>query len=206
MKTKGRNLQPMKPRAKRTNADLIKQPKTGHKLTPKMLLFCKAYVCNGWNASKAALEAGYSQKAHQMIGSRLLLNAIIQERIKYVREHTEETIGLNKEMIMREHMKLAFSSIAHLHNTWIERKEFETLTPEQKECIAEISTQVRRVLQDERIMEVEFVKIKLYDKQKSLDSLSKLMGYDAPVKHDLFIDNEPRINIVSQIPPLILPE
>lgn len=169
---------------KRSNADLIRQPKTGRKLTPKMLLFCKAYVCNGWNATKAAIEAGYSEKVAQPIASRLLLNVIIQDRIKYVREHIEENLGINKEKIIREHMKLAFNSIAHLHNTWIERKDFEELTDAQKECIAEISTQTRRVVQSEQLVEVEFVKIKLYDKQKALDSISKIMGYDAPIKQE----------------------
>ena len=175
---------------KRTNADLITQPKTGRKLTPKMLLFCKAYVCNGWNQAKAAEEVGYSKKVARQIGSRLLTNVNIQERIRYVRDHVEETLGLNKEMIIREHMKLALSSIASLHNTWIERKEFDQLTDDQKACIAEITTQTRHaagVNESGEIIDVEvdFVKIKLFDKQKSLDSLSKLMGYDAASKLEI---------------------
>lgn len=174
---------------KRSNADLIRQPKTGRKLTPKMMLFCKAYVCNGWNATKAAIEAGYSEKVAQPIASRLLLNVIIQDRIKYVREHIEENLGINREKVIREHMKLAFNSIAHLHNTWIERKDFEELSDDQKECIAEISTQTRHaagVDQNGEIIDVEvdFVKIKLFDKQKALDSISKIMGYDAPIKQE----------------------
>jgi len=47
-------------------------------------------------------------------------------------------------MVMEEHKKLAFSSIANLHNTWITRKEFEELTEDQKACISEITTQVKQ--------------------------------------------------------------
>lgn len=35
---------------------------------------------------------------------------------------------------------------------------------------------------DDIVVEEEWVKIKLYDKQKSLDSISKMLGYDAPQK------------------------
>lgn len=34
-------------------------------------------------------------------------------------------------------------------------------------------------------IEEEYVKIKLYDKQKSLDSISRMLGYDAPIKQEL---------------------
>jgi len=93
-------------------------------------------------------------------------------------------------------MKLAYSSIAHLHNTWIERKEFEQLTEDQKSCIAEIDTKIRTEYEyspedpkNKKPIKVEYVKIKLYDKQKALDSISKMLGYDAPIKTSL-TDNE----------------
>jgi hypothetical protein len=43
-------------------------------------------------------------------------------------------------------------------------------------------------------MQVEFVKIKLYDKQKALDSISKMLGYDSASKIDLSSMGE-KINI-----------
>ena len=35
------------------------------------------------------------------------------------------------------------------------------------------------------VIEEDWVKIKLYDKQKSLDSISKMLGYDAPTKIEI---------------------
>ena len=157
-----------------------------NKLTAKQRDFCKYYRLYGKNGAKAARMAGYSEKAAKEMGSYLLTLTNIQEEIKRVSENIEETVGISKELIINEHIKLAFSSIAHLHNTWIERKEFEQLTDDQKACISEITTSVQKknigTSREPEIVEVEFVKIKLYDKQKSLDSISKIMGYDSAVK------------------------
>ena len=59
-----------------------------------------------------------------------------------MKDNLAETAGITALMIASEHAKIAFSSIAHLHNTWISLKEFETLTEDQKTCIQEISTKV----------------------------------------------------------------
>ena len=66
----------------------------------------------------------------------------IQSRIQHMKDNLAETAGITALMIASEHAKIAFSSIAHLHNTWISLKEFETLTEDQKTCIQEISTKV----------------------------------------------------------------
>ena len=105
-------------------------------------------------------------------------------------------------------MKMAFSSISRLHNTWIERKEFESLTDEQKECIQEIDTKTQHKTvwswseeEGKKIPEdftVEYVKIKLYDKQKSLDAINKMLGYDAPTKSDIKVASE-GINVIFKM-------
>ena len=35
------------------------------------------------------------------------------------------------------------------------------------------------------IAEVEYVKIELYDKQKSLDSITQMLGYNAPIRQEV---------------------
>ena len=35
------------------------------------------------------------------------------------------------------------------------------------------------------IVDVEYVKIELYDKQKALDAISTMLGYNAPVKQEI---------------------
>ena len=160
----------------------------GQKLTDRQQAFCREYVKNGYNGLQAAISVGYSKHTAKQIANENLTKPYIRERIDHHKNHLEELLNISKSRIINEHKKLAFSSIAHLHNSWIERKEFEQLTNDQKECIAEISTSVQKKnigsYDQPEVVDVEFVKIKLYDKQKALDSISKIMGYDAPMKFE----------------------
>lgn len=153
-------------------------------LTEKQKAFCREYILD-WNGTQAAIRAGYSEKTANEQASQNLAKLNVKTYIKELQKNIQEVAGISQLMILQEHMKLAFSSIAHLHNTWIERKEFENLTDDQKACISEITTQIKRYNPpDGDSYDVEFVKLKLYDKQKALDSISKMLGYDAPQKID----------------------
>ena len=162
-------------------------------LSDKQKRFCEEY-CLDWNGSKAAIRAGYSEDSAKEQASRLLTNDNIQSYIQLIKNDLEFLCGISRRMVMEEHKKLAFSSIANLHNTWITRKEFEELTEDQKACISEITTQVKKYNQkDAPEYEIEFVKIKLYDKQKALDSISKMLGYDAAIKIEQKTITEPSL-------------
>lgn len=138
------------------------------------------------NATKAAINAGYSKKTAYSSGGRLLKNVEIKNRIAELKNNLAETAQISALRIAKEHEKIAFSSISYLHNTWIERMDFEKLTEEQKACIKSISTKIVKRndgIKDELdIVDVEYVKIELYDKQKSLDALNNMLGYNAPTK------------------------
>jgi phage terminase small subunit len=155
-------------------------------LTPKQERFCREYILD-YNAARAARESGYSEESARQIGSENLSKPYIQAYITLLESDLATTLGITKSRVLNEHAKLAFSSIAHLHNTWIERKDFDTLTDEQKASIAEISTQTRtekiyKGTKDEALVDIDYVKIKLYDKQRSLDSIRKILGFDAVQK------------------------
>lgn len=160
-------------------------------LTESQKVFCNEWIFdfNGSRAYKVAYPDA-TEETCRANASRLLTNANIRAFAKSLQDNLSETAGISRLMVLREHQKLAFSTIAHLHNTWIERKEFDELTEDQKACIAEISTQTRQErinkgTKDEAVIDVDFVKIKLWDKQKALDSMSKMLGFDAATKLDL---------------------
>jgi phage terminase small subunit len=171
-------------------------------LTDKQEKFCYEY-CMDLNATQAAIRAGYSINTARSIASQLLTKLNIQEKIKQMQDNLAETAGITRLKVLSEHMKLAFNSIAHLHNTWIQRKEFESLSEDQKSCIAEIDTKIKTEYEFNADTErkepirVEYVRIKLYDKQKALDSISKMLGYDAPIKTEIDITS-------LQLPTIIL--
>lgn len=151
-------------------------------LTEKQKIFCREYIFD-WNGARAARVAGYSEDSAREIASENLTKPHIQAYITLIQRDLEKTAGISRLKVIAEHQKLAFSSIAHLHDTWVTRKEFEKLTDEQKDCISEISTQLKTTRNsDGSLEENEYIKIKLYDKQKSLDSISKMLGYNEPDK------------------------
>lgn len=155
-------------------------------LSEKQERFCREYIWD-FNATRAAKEAGYSEDTAYSIGHENLSKPEIKARIKELQGNTAELAGVSRLMIAEEFKKMAFSSIAHLHETWITRKEFDKLTDDQKSCISEISTQTRfekdySTDPEGTVVQIDYVKIKLYDKQKSLDSLVKMFGYSEPEK------------------------
>ena len=159
----------------------------GSELNHKQEKFVKEYIYD-WNATRAYKVAypdyGTDENARAS-SSRLLTNVNIQDYITEIQKDLEKLAGISRQRVLEEHMKIAFSSIAHLHNTWIDRKEFEELTEQQKACIAEID--VKQVNSKEKGYNVEQVKIKLYDKQKALESISRMLGYNEAEKHELKI-------------------
>jgi phage terminase small subunit len=155
------------------------------KLTPKQEIFCYEY-CIDFNATRAAIKAGYNKNSARQIASDNLTKVYIQDRIRYMRDNVAETAGISIMKIINEHAKIAFSSFANMKDGWMLLKDFEKLTETEKACISEIQTkESRRADGGDGIVIEEWVKLKLWDKQKSLDSISKLLGFDAPQKIDL---------------------
>lgn len=174
---------------KRISTTFMDESITDKPLTNKEERFCYEYLANRFNATKASILAGYAEKSAFVTGSRLLRKAKVKDKIQHLKDNLAETAGISALMIANEHAKIAFSNIAHLHNSWIERKELDELTEDQKSCIHEVSTKVIKQnvgsKEEPIIADIEYVRIKTYDKQKSLDSLTDMLGYNAPKKTEL---------------------
>lgn len=166
------------------NGDIEDKP-----LNSKEERFCYEYLANKFNATKACILAGYSEKTAYSKGSQLLRKVKVKDRIQQMKDNLAETSGISALMIANEHAKIAFSNMDGLLNTWIERKDFEELSEDQKSCIKEVNTKVIKknigTQTEPEIVDIEFVQIKTYDKQKSLDSLTDMLGYNAPKKTEL---------------------
>lgn len=158
-------------------------------LTEKQKRFCEEYIWD-WNGSRAykAAYPNVSDNSARVNASQLLTKTNIQSYISDIQKDIEKQANISRLQVIEEHKKIALGSIAHLHLSWIDRKDFENLTDDQKACIQEIDTQVvKRNLgtpDDPDIVDVERIKIKLYSKQTSLDAISKMLGYNEPEKYD----------------------
>ena len=103
----------------------------------------------------------------------------VTQRIDYLKNNLAEAAGISALQIIREHQKIAFSNFSRLRNGWMELKDFQELSDEEKACIQSVETkETTRYTKEGEPIEEEWVKIRLYDKQKSLDSISEMLGYD----------------------------
>ena len=144
-------------------------------LNEKQKNFCREYI-KDFNGTQAAIRAGYSKKTAGEISFQHLKKLEIQTYISELTKALAHKQEITAERILNEFAKIAFSSIAHLHNTWIDRKDFDELTDDQKDCIESIKTRTRTVLGDDQAYVVEEILIKLYDKQRALENLGKYVG------------------------------
>lgn len=158
----------------------------GKSLTVKQENFCNYYIESG-NASDAYRRA-YSceNMKNDTINNKayeLLNNGEITARIKELQEERKDKSDITKERILQELSSIAFSTIADMHNTWIERKEFDKLSKKEKSAIKSISTKTLKknigTSDNPEIVDVEYVKIELYDKIKAIERICKMLGFDA---------------------------
>ena len=158
-------------------------------MTNKQKIFCEQYVID-WDGTKAAIRAGYSKKTARSIACENLTKPYIKEYISEIQKDIAKLAGVSALRNILELKKTAYSNIACLHNTWIDLKDFESLTEDQKACIESIDTRIEKktLKQDgEEIpieIEVKQVKIKLYSKLQAIDQINKMMGYNEPSKID----------------------
>jgi hypothetical protein len=126
----------------------------------------------------------------------------IQQYIGFIKNNIEQEAGISKLMVVNELKKIVFTSIAHMHNTWIERKEFNELSDEQKASIESIESKIQKKYNgdkdDPQIVDVEFVKIKLFSKVHATEQLNKMLGYNLPEKVDM-TTNGKDINPLPQL-------
>ncbi|MFR8436486.1 MAG: terminase small subunit [Alistipes ihumii] len=155
-------------------------------LTIKQEKFCNKYLECG-NASEAYRYAydcsKMSDNSVWCNASQLLADTKVAQRLEYLKSHLAEASGITALQIIREHQKIAFSDATRIRNGWMSLKEFESLTDDEKACIRSVETkQTKRTtpMGDEVIDEQ--VKITCYDKQKALDSIVSMLGYNAPEK------------------------
>jgi len=147
------------------------------KLSDKQRAFCHYYIID-WNATKAAILAGYSENSAQQIGSENLLKPVIQDYIEEIQKDIAKEAGISFLSQVLELKKIAYTDISTLFTDWVSLEDFESLTPKQKGAILEISYKkdIKHVNEDADI-ETEFVKLKLHDKIRAIQEINKMLGY-----------------------------
>ena len=78
------------------------------KLTEKQKRFCEEYLID-FNATQAALRAGFSQKTAYSIGDENLRKPEIQSEIQSLIKKRSERTGINADIVIKELVKIALA-------------------------------------------------------------------------------------------------
>jgi len=84
------------------------------KLTDKQKIFVSNYLKNGFNATQAAISAGYSKKTARSQGQRLLTNVDIELQINKHQEKKQKQHGIEVDYIIEE-LQLVINQNKDLH-------------------------------------------------------------------------------------------
>jgi phage terminase small subunit len=157
-------------------------------LTEKMELFCQEYLLD-FNATRAAKAAGYSEETAYSIGWENLRKPEIQSRIAELRAGDAAKLNLTRERILQEYSKLAFFDIRKIHTIDGAIKPVGEFDDDSAAAVAGIEVYEEQLKTDnpeEQIRVGAVKKIKIADKRAALDSICKVLGYNAADKHELF--------------------
>jgi len=155
-------------------------------LTPKQRRFCEEYVID-WNGTRAATAAGYSKKSAHVLAFETLTNPKVQAYIKEVQADLAKLCNISAAMVIMELKKVAFSSAASMRVDWADLKSWDQLSEADKAILSEVEVTeklLRNQGNDDVVMLERKVKVKTYDKLAAMRQLSRMLGFDAPIKID----------------------
>ncbi len=136
-------------------------------LNEKQKRFVSEYIID-LNAKQAAIRAGYSPKGAEPQASRLLSNAKIQVEIAKAMEDRGKRTGITQDRVLVELSAIAFAKATDYvevdDDGLVKIKPTAGLTDEQKSAIAGIKKGANGI------------EIKLVDKTKALEMLSRHLG------------------------------
>lgn len=136
-------------------------------LSEKQTRFVQEYIID-LNARQAAIRAGYSPKTAGAQSSRLLTKVKIQDEIAKAMEDREKRTGITQDRVLAELSAIAFAKATDYvevdDDGAVKIKATASLTDEQKKAIAGIKEGANGV------------EVKLVDKTKALEMLSRHLG------------------------------
>jgi phage terminase small subunit len=196
------------------------------RLTGKQARFCAEYLAD-FNATQAAIRAGYSAKTAAEMGCENLNKPNIQAEIRRLGLETAQKLDVSRERVMRELAAIAFARASDVVRVTTEKAPELGIHPITGEVVTALTGWRQSVkitdtdeLPDDILAAVASVKqgangieVKLHDKIKPLELLGKMLGmFDGgntqeEAKNNLFeaivssAEEELRTDDISEIEP-----
>jgi phage terminase small subunit len=147
-------------------------------LTPKEESFCREYVANNGNATKAAEAAGYSKKTARQIGTEILTKPSIKARLKALSAKSVAKSEATAERVVEELAILALSDIADFveceEGEAVKIKSFSSLPKGATRAIKKIKA--KQNFTPEGAISDSVVELEFWSKTDALDMLARKHG------------------------------
>lgn len=108
-----------------------------NELTPKQERFCQLYT-TFWEATRAAREAGYSEKTCQQQGYQLLQLTSVKSRIAELTDHALKEIGVSRERILLEAARIAYFDPGKALDDLGQPLQIKDMDEDTRRCVSEI--------------------------------------------------------------------
>lgn len=134
--------------------------------------FISEYLID-FNATRAAIAAGYSSKTAAVQGARLLINANVKAEIEKRQSELSASLNITKEKIVSELALLGFSSLADIF-------DIESLKAGEIEIKDDFDIENLKAISSLKVGK-SGLSIKAYDKIRALELLGRHLGmFDGP--------------------------
>lgn len=148
-------------------------------LTAKQEMFCREYI-KDYNATRAAKDAGYSEKTARSQGQRLLTKADVQKFLSTLQKPKLEQLDISAERILSEYAAMAFANLAdymRIGDDGMPYIDMSDMTRAQAAglVMAEVVQLPPTDKDDDGPLPLK-AKIRLADKKAALDVLAKRAG------------------------------
>lgn len=152
-------------------------------LTDKQQRFCDEYQVS-FNATQAAIRAGYSKKTANEQGSRLLANVSIQQELQKKKDRVAKKLEITQEMVLEGYRKLAFYDARKFYDDKGNLKDVVDLDDETAFALSgfDVMEEKGGNGQGKQVVLGYTKKIKMSDRKGALDSICKVLGYNSPDK------------------------
>lgn len=163
---------------------------------PSHEIFAREWLTH-FNATKAAIAAGYSRKTATNLGHKALKLPAVQAIIQRELARRFQGYDVNQERIIKELVKIAFSDMSEFIS-WgpdgIEIKWSDNLNEMQTGAVAEVSqTKGKGKIPNS-------VKFRLHDKLKALEMLGKYLGlFPDKVTGKVKVEHEHTYHIINEL-------
>lgn len=152
-------------------------------LTGKQVRFCQEYTID-FNATQAAIRAGYSEDTAYSIGWENLKKPEIEAYISELIEDTANALKITRERVLNGYRKLAYYDARKFYDENGNLIKIPDLDEETAFALTgfEVMEEKGGDGQGHQVLLGYTKKIRMSDRKSALDSIAKICGYNEPEK------------------------